>query len=578
MINARFCTRILFVLALCFSAAQAQQSNSPTRNEADEALRQKAFDLLESLAGQISILQSPENRARIGANIADSLWEHDEARARTMLVTVQEEINAALQSSEANPNADMQRRMVFLQLRINTVERIAKHNPELALAFFRATELPVDPSQPDKAARRMDERAFEMRLAGQIATSNPEIALDLAHRSLANGLSLDLIPLLRQISRKHKEQALSLYDEILAKLKHTNLMEDELAFDFAQNLTRSFTPPAIDDARFREVLGLLINVAVSNGCAGKMDEEDERRYRCEQIGPLIPLIKKFEPARAASLKHWESESEDASGSYFPYEELREVTENGSVEDVLALAKKYPQMEGSIYWQAVQKAQAAGDNEQARKIVSEYSGEPEFKQNLLELLDRHDKLVAAAREKTKELDEALEKARTVEERVALLMFMANQVASTDKQAATKLFDRAAGLVDMMKPGKEQLTVQIGLALMYCSMGKTRGLIIMETLIPKLNELVSAAAKLDGYENNYLRDSEWNMTREGIIGGLLTELSGSASYFAWCDFDRAVSVAGQFERPEIRLMAQVKLAQGILAGRPKPRLMGAPMWDY
>jgi hypothetical protein len=34
-----------------------------------------------------------------------------------------------------------------------------------------------------------------------------------------------------------------------------------------------------------------------------------------------------------------------------------------------------------------------------------------------------------------------------------------------------------------------------------------------------------------------------------------------------FDRAVSLAAQFERTEIRMMAQLKLAQGILAGPPK-----------
>jgi hypothetical protein len=52
-----------------------------------------------------------------------------------------------------------------------------------------------------------------------------------------------------------------------------------------------------------------------------------------------------------------------------------------------------------------------------------------------------------------------------------------------------------------------------------------------------------------------------------GALLTFLSQNAGYFAWCDFDRAVSLAAQFERPEIRLMAQLKLAQAILAGPPK-----------
>jgi hypothetical protein len=66
----------------------------------------------------------------------------------------------------------------------------------------------------------------------------------------------------------------------------------------------------------------------------------------------------------------------------------------------------------------------------------------------------------------------------------------------------------------------------------------------------------------------------MSNEGVLGSLLTALAKNAPYFAWCDFDRAASVAGQFERPEIRLMAQVKLAQGILAGRPKPPLVGLP----
>ena len=92
-------------------------------------------------------------------------------------------------------------------------------------------------------------------------------------------------------------------------------------------------------------------------------------------------------------------------------------------------------------------------------------------------------------------------------------------------------------------------------------------MMESLIPKLNELVTSASKLDGYDTSYMRAGEWNMTAEGDLGSILTQLAQRAGYFAWCDFDRAVSMAGQFERPEIRMMAQLKLAQGILAGPPK-----------
>jgi hypothetical protein len=105
------------------------------------------------------------------------------------------------------------------------------------------------------------------------------------------------------------------------------------------------------------------------------------------------------------------------------------------------------------------------------------------------------------------------------------------------------------------------------MMYCYQKDNRGLAIMETLMPKLNELVASASRLDGYDTRYLREGEWNMTAEGELGSLLTSLAGHAGHFAWFDFDRAVSLAGQFERPEIRMMAQLKLAQGILAGPPK-----------
>jgi len=129
------------------------------------------------------------------------------------------------------------------------------------------------------------------------------------------------------------------------------------------------------------------------------------------------------------------------------------------------------------------------------------------------------------------------------------------------------NQASGLIDTMRPGKEQTEALIGLAMMYCLEKSDRGFAIMETLVPKLNDLVGSAARLDGFDNRYLRDGEWNMTAEGGVGDLLTKLAKNAGYFAWCDFDRAVSLAAQFDRTEIRLMGQLKLAQGILAGPPK-----------
>jgi biopolymer transport protein ExbD len=90
MAHVRFILLTFFLLASCLSTARAQQPNSPP-TETNEALRQKAFDLLDSIAGQISIMKSPENRVRVAANIVDTIWEHDEKRARTLVVSVQED-------------------------------------------------------------------------------------------------------------------------------------------------------------------------------------------------------------------------------------------------------------------------------------------------------------------------------------------------------------------------------------------------------------------------------------------------------------------------------------------------------
>jgi hypothetical protein len=94
--------------------------------------------------------------------------------------------------------------------------------------------------------------------------------------------------------------------------------------------------------------------------------------------------------------------------------------------------------------------------------------------------------------------------------------------------------------------------------------------MEPLIPRLNELVAASATLDGIDNNYLSDGEWNMTGEGTIGGLLTGLARNVGYFAVLDFDRSVTLASQLERPELRLMAELKIAQSVLSSQPLPAL--------
>ena len=562
---------LLVAILLSSQPTYAQQDNQTTSvQSADAALREKAFNLLASLADQLGTLQSAENRARIGSNIAGSLWPHDEKRARALFKLVEDDIKVGLQVGKS-PEAD-HTFQVFLKLREDTAERMAQHDPELALAFIRDTvslvnEYAALPSNGFLPSVEQKEHQLELRLAKQIGAANPKVAIKLARQTLAHGFSNELLPVLRK-SSKDKALALGLYKEIVNKLRDADF-ENWHTFDFAQTLGQTYTPPAADESTYRELIQIFLDKALSAGCAKESSAQDEGRIAfCSQMSGLLPMIAKFHPAEARRMKHWLPESDEPALTIRQGNiELDDVAESGTIEEVLSLTSKYPSMDGNIRLRAIWMAESAGDWEQAEKIASNYSGGDPDTQTAIDLrLTYYKNLKTMAEEQWAALQKDLTEAPSADQR-ALLLNLAHHTAQHDRKTALKILEYLSNLVDTLPPGKEQTEEQIRIALVYCVVKSDRGFAIIEGLLPKFNELIAAGSKLDGYEGRYLREGEWNMSAASAVGNILTVLANNAAYFAWYDFDRAVTLTGQFERSEIRMMAQLKLAQGILAGPPR-----------
>ena len=561
-----FTVLTLIAITLCPGYTRAQQNSSkpPATDDAQTALRDKAYALLESLAGQLGTMQSAENRVRIGSNIAWSLWSHNEAKAREVLASVQQDINSGLQVPQSEDQEDVQSLLVFMRLRTETVQRIAQHDPELAFEFFQATALSPDLKLSEQV--KAGQVQLEGQLAKQIAANNPKIALQLARKLLEHGFPDELIVLVRKLNRNHKELAMDLYKDIVQKLSEGDLIKE---WDFALNLAHSFAPPEVRESDFRDLINIFVKAAVDNGCTKKLSEEDPRAEICSGLTPALSLIAKVNPSRAKQLAHWKSEDNEEGFYKAPsvYPELQEVLDEGTVDEAVALTAKYPDMAVTILWRAFRKAESEGDFEKAEKIANDPSVEKEQREHMLMELEPNRRQLAINEQTMADIAKQLEEMKSSDQQVVYLMAVASQLGERDPKIALKLMNQAGQIIDTMKPGQMQTMMRLGLAMLYCYHKSDRGFRIMESLLPKLNELVDASAKLDGYGTRYLRDGEWNMTGDGLIGQLLTSLAHNATYFAWCDFDRAVTLTGQFDRAEIRMMAQLKLAQGILAGPPK-----------
>jgi len=560
----------IFGVVLLFPGyALSQQEKSAPEKEEVAALREKAYQLLDSVAGQLSTLQSSENRTRMGSNLVESLWKHDEQRARSLLRMVQEDIKTELQKPDRPAYVDEEdgRFSVFLKLRLDTIDRLSKHDAEAALEFLAVTK-PTFAEGHEPFQFRESEQQLEMRLAKQIAVNNPDAALKLAREVLKKSYSMDILALLDKLNRKHRAQGQLLYKDIVDKFREGDL-DDWNARTMAQSLVQAFVPPDIDESMFRDLISVFVTKALAHGCAQKMsDDEGDKIEFCRWLATTISGAEKYD-ARATRIKQYVTEGYDSQRYAFTFNEMEELLNEHAYDQVEALALKHPELQTSIYLRAIHSSIVNGDLARARKFIQLLPDEPERQKELLSTLEMYEKRSTLTAEKLASMQKAMEALPDVRQRVDFLLVQADLISETDRNVALKLLNQASDMIETIPPGKDQTLRRLALAVMYARQKSDRGFAIMESMLPKLNELVEISVKLDGFDTSYLRDGEWNMSASGATGEILTRLSQQAGSFAWCDFDRAVSLASQFERPEIRLMAHLKLAQSILAGPPPKR---------
>jgi hypothetical protein len=141
--------------------------------------------------------------------------------------------------------------MVFLKLREDTIERIAKHDPEFAFAFLKDTK-PITQLQ-DLAE---NEKAIELRLAN-IATANPDLAQ--SRPPVCGSRFSHQIILLRLLQRKARTRH-RFFTEMVLKLRCRPRKRLERGL-FCTSARLSFRPRAPDESTFRDLNNILFRPA-----------------------------------------------------------------------------------------------------------------------------------------------------------------------------------------------------------------------------------------------------------------------------------------------------------------------------
>ena len=138
-----------FALLLISLSAFAQVSDKEKREkeaERKQQIERKTYVLVDEIAGAAPGLKLPENRSFIFAAAADLLWEHDEPRARNLFWDALNTLNLMNSSSQvvkgAKPSAkekqqSLSQYFAVFSLRQKLLQRVARHDPQLALDMLR---------------------------------------------------------------------------------------------------------------------------------------------------------------------------------------------------------------------------------------------------------------------------------------------------------------------------------------------------------------------------------------------------------------------------------------------------------
>lgn len=572
---------LLLIATLLPGLGQAQAVFAPSTPppvtapvKIDPATEKKALDLVESLSEQVSNLHSPSNRMRAQCMVADLLWSRDEKRARSLFTAAVNQLAGRIEEIDYSDPEVYQDLNRLSGSRQELVMRIAAHDPDLAITALLKTRFQTDNNTLSRGGWNPQAEAnLEMNIAGLIVGKDPTAALKLARSNLARGVSWNVISFLPQLYQKDQKASQELFQEIVMRIKNENLSRNPELGNNAWNLLNTFQPPQADEDTYRDLLTSVLSYVLGGNRQTQSGMSTAQNFY-HQIDRIAPLVEKYAPSRTAELRDWSQAVERTLDPQVKmYQEMQKITQNGTVDEMIALASKYPpEFRTLLYQNAAWKAVTGGDLARAKEIA-EMIPDPAQRRQTLDQLENQTASAAEGNNKIVEAQRLVDKARNVNQKLEIILRTATAVAAEgDKKAALDLLNEAKIILASSPQSAAQLNGRVRLAQAYLKLDPDQTFSVLQLLIVKLNELVAAAAVLDGIDFQYLKDGEWVMPGVNNLGNVINSLDQTLAALGQIDFDRARALADQIERPEMRVLIEIDLAQITLGGKP----MNMPMF--
>jgi hypothetical protein len=590
--------------------ASNQQSSASPQDTEKARSEKKAALLLDQVVAEAGGLRLPENRIYVQISAGDLLWPRDEARARALFNDAANAIADFLRKPDTNDRRAANTSRVALQLRQELV--IAAAQKDTALAYQLLQTMPEPQTDSNQRFRRGDpQSSLEQSLVAVIAANDPKTALKNAQGWLDRGeYPLTFPKVLSQLQQKESDSATKLAEQLVRKLQPDELLAKQDATRLATALLRpgprvdkktgQAAPSDAGDADrvlgesvYHDLLASVITAALratppapGTAAAGRggfrggpagpraatVPQTDadiaqaNARSLLSALQGMQQQVDAYAPERSLALRQKLSQMGIGDDQRAAFGQLFSLMQQGTSEMLMNAAATAPEgMQGRLYQRAAMKALDEGNADRAKDIANQHL-DGNARDNMLHTVEMRQATQSATPNKMDEIRQTLSRAQSDDERVSLLLQFANALQAESPKLALQLLDEARGLVMRKATSYSQLEAQLNVAHAVAQVDPARAFETLEPGINQINELLSAAAVLNGFEVNLFKDGELPLQGGGSITATVMRYGAELASLAKIDFDRAQMMTDRFQLTEPRVLARLALVRGVFGAKP------------
>lgn len=494
----------------------------------------------------------------------------------------------------------------------------------------------ADPRNPRGIQQNADD-SLEQTLLGRIAALDPKLAAQNAEQLMEKGQFPRTVgEVINQLSKQDPEAAAKLADKTVKRIQGTNILTNNEAGTLAQVLlspgpklptastatsdTKTTTtqnqgrPPVLEQSAYVDLFSSVIDAALkatpqstgtqqqrggggpqqrAQGGPGRVaattggtptpptDAQQEQNNARRLLGSLqqtLPMIDQYLPGRAAQVRQKLSEMGLADTTRTNPMQAFSGGQTEVTSDVLvqvAASTPNAQAQARLYQQAAYRALEEGNGDRARQIATEHL-QAGARDSVIQRIEFREMAKKANGNRLDEIRQNLSRLSSDSERISMLLQIANDLKKDDPKAQKQVLEEARNFVTKRATNYQAFQDQLLVAHAFIPVDPSRSFEIIEPGIGHLNELLSAAQVLSGFEVNIFREGEMAIGTQGGNGlsSTITRFGVELAQLARTDFERAETLAGRFQFTEPRVMTRLTMVQAALgspAFQPPPTLI-------